>query len=351
MSKHSINHDSPINGLASDQKSSTWCKESLEDILKFIGLLVPINASFWHNIRALPVLILAVLALIYEVFREVLYFMNNQSANLKLVDYIQVMQYTFKAISTLLILIIFWRKSSSIIRFTNKLDELQEESEIHITEVKREKIKSENRVAGFFLLTFVIYMVSMIGIRVADVLSSAPLQGPWSAASPPWDAFHMTVLDENVFILLTWTLTNAVKLLCSGYLAVLLFSFGKGSAAHCRLHLACILRNGDDVAAVKMNINHAWNLREEALTMAKFIQSELGILLGFIMFADIMSVNSILASFLSKGRVFLYLNYGLSTIFHLVSTSGIAIGLIHLMDEVSPEGPQKRDSSSRVFFR
>jgi hypothetical protein len=199
MSKHSINYDSPIDALASDSKSSTWCKGSVEDILKFIGLLVPINASFWHNIRALPVLILAVLALIYEAIREVLYFINNHSINLQLVDYVHVLQYTVKAFSTLLILIIFCRKSSSITRFMNKLDELQEESKIPTTDAMKEKIQSGNKVAGIFLSTFVTYMVFMIGIRVADVLSSAPLKVPWPAASPPWDVFHLTVLDETVY--------------------------------------------------------------------------------------------------------------------------------------------------------
>jgi 7tm Odorant receptor len=341
MSSCSEDHDSPIKAAASHLKSTNWCKGSLEAILKFIGLHAPINASFWHYMRAVPVLILAVMALIYEACREVFFFMNNRSANSQLVNYIDELQYTVKAFSTLLYLIMFWRKSSSITRIVKKLDDLQEKSATLSTEMMEAKMNSEKKLSAFVLLTFVLYIVCMIGIRVARLLSSAPPKSPWPAASPPWDAFHMTVLDEQVFLLLTWTRTNSVKLLCSGYLALLLFRFGNFSATHCRLHLGCISTNRHEMTAIKMNIDKAWNGREEALTLAKVIQNELGVLLGFVMLADVVSLNSTLASFLFQKHIIQCLNLGLNILLHLLSILGIAIGLIHLINEVSPKRPQK----------
>jgi hypothetical protein len=82
-----------------------------------------------------------------------------------------------------------------------KLNERQEESGIHTTEIIEEKIKSENKVNYFFVLTFMLYIVFMTGIRVAAVLSLGHWKRLWSAASPPWDAFQITVSDVLVFLL------------------------------------------------------------------------------------------------------------------------------------------------------
>jgi hypothetical protein len=135
MSSWRIKNGSPIEAAAPHSKSTNWYRGSLEAILKFIGLLAPINTSFWHRIRVLPLIILSVSALVYEACREVFFFINDCSANLQLVNYVDEMQYTVKTFSTLLTLIIFWHKSLSITRIMQKLDDLQEESEIYTTEM------------------------------------------------------------------------------------------------------------------------------------------------------------------------------------------------------------------------
>jgi hypothetical protein len=89
------------------------------------------------------------------------------------------------------------------------------------------------------------------------------------------------------------------------------------------------------MTAIRMNIDQAWNQRKEALKLITIIETEVSLLLGLIMFTDVVALNSTLASFILQNDFKHCLNYGVVISSYLVSTLGIAIGLIRILDEVS----------------
>jgi hypothetical protein len=318
------------------RSSSSKCGSgsmAMEYILRFLGLLHPIEATFYDQIRAVPIILLSLSALVYETFTRLFCLFNNPSGNLELTGFLDSSQFVVKTSSTLLTLMMFWQKSSTIARIRRKVKDL-EESKTDLTTLTLKKRKSENKITGLVWMTCLLYLATVIGTRMKRILGSVSPNGHWNDASPPWDKVF-NVMQREVLILLTENLTEFVKLLCSGYLAVLLSRFGRGLAAQCKFHLELASKESSEEFSISINIERAWHGREEALNLTASIQNELGLFLALTIFADTLSLYSTLTTFLF-GTFFLQSLYcGVIILMYLVCILSIASGLIYLGDEVS----------------
>jgi hypothetical protein len=145
----------------------------------------------------------------------------------------------------------------------------------------------------------------------------------------------MNVMQEELILLFSRNLTEAVRLLFSGYMAVLLCRFSKIWAIQCRSQLVVNSKNDSQIIlATKENIEKAWAAREQALHMTCTIQKEFGFLLTIIVLSDLVSLNSTLADSLLERSMTIFLRNGVTVLVFLVSTLTIASGLINLTDEV-----------------
>jgi hypothetical protein len=145
----------------------------------------------------------------------------------------------------------------------------------------------------------------------------------------------MNVMQEELILLFSRNLTEAVRLLFSGYMAVLLCRFSKIWAIQCRSQLVVNSKNDSQIIlATKENIEKAWAAREQALHMTSTIQKEFSSLLTIIVLSDLVSLNSTLANFLLERSMTIFLRNGVTVLLFSVSTLTIASGLINLTDQV-----------------
>jgi hypothetical protein len=143
---------------------TNWGEKSLECALKLLGLLRPSHASWYHHFRAAVVILIGLFALVYKTTAEIDYFITHSSSSIQLVTIVDGLQYLVKALTTLIILMMFYRKSSTAARI---MKELQPSTEAQTaTSSDTDKYASENIIAGTVWVTFGLYSASMVGIRI-----------------------------------------------------------------------------------------------------------------------------------------------------------------------------------------
>jgi hypothetical protein len=302
---------------------NTWCQKFLERLLEFLGLLSPKAAPFYRHIPAIIIFLLSVLSLIYETVYIVTNFVIPESGRAQLVNVLDRSQHVLKALSTLVILLMFWQKSSHIIGIRKRLNAIT-------TSMIVENNTTEYLVAGTVWVIFFLYLVSVITIRVTHIIVAQSPSGHWNLISFPW--IKINVLEEQILNTFLRNWPESIRLLCSGYLGLMLCRFEKGLAAQCRLQLGIDSKNNH--ALMPDRVEKAWNAREQALALAATIQKELGLLLALIIFGDILSVNCTVASFLFEGDITRCLRKVAAVLLYLGSLFSITVGLISLMDEV-----------------
>jgi hypothetical protein len=139
--------------LRSDQSGL----RSLECILKFVGLLVPVNASYRNYIRALPVIFVRIFASVYEAICNLNYFLKQPKVSFQLVTILNESHHTFKAFFKMLILILFWWKSSSILRIMRELNTLNESQLDPSTRpIRNMKSQDKNKINNIIIIIIII---------------------------------------------------------------------------------------------------------------------------------------------------------------------------------------------------
>jgi hypothetical protein len=308
----------------------------LECLLKFLGLLQLRNSSLYHRISSLVVLFLSMLALIYEAISKIAYLNQDKEKGNQLVTIIDLSQYVVKSFCTLVILGIFWRKSSAI---TDIMDQL---SVLFDSKLLNAKAK-ENRITGMVLVAFILYNAVIIGGRAMVVINRQTLPGQWDLI--PFPFIKIDEMQDQILILFLRNSTESMRLLCSGYLALLLHRFAGGLAVQCELQL--VMESGCCSSSLtRIKIQRAWKARERALMLADAVENELGVLIGFIMLTDIVSINSSLASSLFGLTLKRALIQGVSFLLYVTSFLSVSGGLIALIDRVSSVNSSFSNKSS-----
>ncbi|OQV24812.1 hypothetical protein BV898_01402 [Hypsibius exemplaris] len=305
----------------------------LRAILRLFGqLTTDTNPSLSHRIRGLLIIALSVLNFLYEVVNiqnnVALKLHNGRTYVYKIAEAVNVSQYPMKTVTTMVILVTFWWKSPTIVNLMRTVSENRRLDESKMLWKKRETIIS-NRISGMILVTFTVNLVMMVCYRTLRIRSAEISPGQWPvAAFIPW--VEINIMQEHIITFFLRNTTESVKLFCCGYLAVILYKFKTGLAADCRYFLEA--PTGMDPLH-QVDVQLAWNAREEALTVARLLQKKLGSFLAFILLADVVCLHATFGDFLFLTTYVTYIRNIASILMYFVSVGCLARGLIGLMDK------------------
>jgi hypothetical protein len=300
-----------------------WAKKCLEWSLQLFGLLAPKTPSSYHRITATLVITLSACALTYETIFDLNWFLMRKKDS-QLVTIVNRFQYMIKDFFAMVILIMFWRKSITMASMMKELSNGKNSQ-------RSDEEHTENWITGTTLSTFVLCFISGIAFRVSRIITEQSSSGDWPLVDFP--LLKINVMQEQILLLFARSLTDAIPVLCSGYLALILCRLRKNFSVQSRLELLALSKNKDRLS--RLDLERGWNMREEALTWVATIEKELGLLLAFIICSDILAIYSVLTNFLLTTTIIRFLRNATAALLHLVSIFNIAIGLICLMDEVS----------------
>lgn len=136
---------------------NSWGQTSLQRCLEFLGLLRPKTTNLYHRIAAIVVLILSTVAVIYETIIHITVLSQQVRTNDQFATIIDKSQYIVEPTCTLIILLLFWRKSSAISGI------MKEVSVLSYSKSPNENTK-ENGTAGMVSVVFVLYIAATTGI-------------------------------------------------------------------------------------------------------------------------------------------------------------------------------------------
>ncbi|OQV24813.1 hypothetical protein BV898_01403 [Hypsibius exemplaris] len=331
--------DQPPN--ESFSKSYKFHKPSLdvlECVLRLIGLLLPSNksASILQRIRCLPILTLAILAFLYELLNTV----NNNAiqyhlaygGNYRIAEAVNLAQYPLKTLTALVILVTFRLKSPVISGIMLDVEHYYSTAQqTERTTFKR--MRMTRRITGLCLGATVLYLSVMVAFRIIRIGNYASAPGVWPLADFP--GLKINLMEEQLINFFTRNLTEAARLICSGYLALMLFKFKMGLVRDCRQSLCLSKRGNPGVFVTPLHVQRAWDSRELALRLASEIHAELSSLLAFMLLTDVLSLNATFADFLFMDDYAVYLRNFASMSIYIASMTCLAGGLIALVEKDS----------------
>ncbi|OQV14501.1 hypothetical protein BV898_11341 [Hypsibius exemplaris] len=295
--------------------------------------------------RGLLIITLSILGFLYEFINTVNNVAFTSSAHsgtiYQIAEAVNLSQYPLKTLTTMLILVTFWRKSPAIFRLTEQTKMLREFS----TTRPRTEIKAAifSKISAAVFLIFSTNIAIIIGYRVIRIRNSEVYPGMWAIAAFPWPKLNL--MQEQMINFFMRNLTETTRILCSGYLAGLIYKFRMGSASDC--HRLLCSQASDEKQMTQFAVQRAWNNREEALELAGQIQQEIGCLLALILLADIVALNSTLSDFLFVADSWAVLRNFAAIALYIVSVVCITGGLISLleMDDATLETVKNIQSS------
>ncbi|OQV24978.1 hypothetical protein BV898_01187 [Hypsibius exemplaris] len=304
----------------------------LEGTLKLVGFLTDMDTprrTFRQHFLSCLLIAIALFNLIYELASATL----NVIAHTNLVNYdiaeaVNLLQYPLKTFTTLTILLTFRRKSHKISAIMKDVSTPRLNCSIRSTR----SFLVSNRVAALFLVTCVANLLGTACYRILRVAATRTDTGEWPlSAFPPWP--KMNVMQEHVMtFLLRSSITEPIKLFCSGYLVLLLYTFKQGLCSDCSFLMKSSAKKKQHPVIIDM-IRKGWDTRVEALRLTAAIQKEFGSLLTLILISDIMSLLSTFGDFLFLSNPITYLRNFSAILTYLVSFMGVASTLISLMEK------------------
>ncbi|OWA51407.1 hypothetical protein BV898_15890 [Hypsibius exemplaris] len=294
-----------INRTEKEKSQTPRDKLNVERVLTgsliFFGLLPSQSGTGcsrrWQMMRAAFWISLAAVSVIFEFMSKINTLIQTPNRDIEVLYLVQYSQYWIKTIAVVLILTIFYRKSSKIVSLMDQLNVPEshhaDDDKVH----RREGLKEYHRT-GCLLMALAIIICTMTTMRVLDLISLASD----ATASAKLFGMEVNLFGVEVVKYFTRDCTEPIRLLCSGYIGLLLCRFSTGLAVESRKLLQQHASNNRACSLgvlTRTDICSAWKAREAALTMSRTIQEECGLLLLVILLADVLCLNASFANFLS----------------------------------------------------
>jgi hypothetical protein len=197
----------------------------LSRILNILGLCqFQIESKSARSIPVYFIIGLSVAAFAFETTTNINMLLTGATSNqgTTIMNVVDAWRYLFKTMAAMVVLITFWRKSVALTNITNEINNFNELPARNSKGIG----KKCSRLAGLVVVVFVLYLSGMTVTRVVDIILKPR---PW-----PTGFLGMTSLQIEAFALFTRNYTEAIRLLCSGYLGVVLTEFRDGPGAECR---------------------------------------------------------------------------------------------------------------------
>ncbi|OWA51412.1 hypothetical protein BV898_15895 [Hypsibius exemplaris] len=294
------------------------------------------RAAFW--------IFLAVVSVVFELMTKINAIIQTPNRDIEVWNLVQYSQYWIKTIAVVLILTVFYRKSSTIVSLMDQLNVSQshyaDDNKIHRPEGLKEYYKT-----GCLLMVLAIYTCTMTTTKVLSLISLASD----ATASIKLFGIEANIFGKEVVKYVTRDCTEPIRLLCSGYIGLLLCRFSTGLAVESRKLLQQHASNcpaGHLGVLTRTDICSAWKAREAALIMSRTIQEECGSLLLGILLADVLCLNASFANFLSPilpqvpYQAEDYARNCAQIILYFMSAYTLTSGLIRL-DDIDAQGHEK----------
>ena len=302
---------------------------NMDFFLRVCGLIAESEKpSLFSRVRGISILLLSGFGFGYELINTLNnYTLKDHAGINNIADAVNLSQYPLKTSTTMVILFAFWWKSSAIVRLRNEIYGLTE------FPMKPSRIKTIIRIVTF--ATFLLNNVVLIGYRIVRILASQTSPGKWHFTTFPW--VPVNLMEEQLINLFMRNFTENLRVLCSGYLAIVLYDFHVGPASDCREILSRSISSSDKkVQLTKFAMERAWNRRELSLELADTIQAELGPLLTLILIADAVSVNANFSDFLFAMDALGLVRDFAGIAMYICSFLCVTGGLVSLYEEVRP---------------
>ena len=307
-------------------KHSNFARSCLTNLLGLLGLLAPTaRITIRHpGFRAGILMALSAFSLLYEITLA-LTTLTNEKLDKKIAYTVNISQYSIKALVTLIILGAFWWKSYVISNFLIISKTALDQAKI------LQRRKCGKNVSGRVMVAFLLYLVMIVTFRVLRVVlfHGNPDEKPYPTVLWP----TITTVQEQAVILLVRNATESVRLLCSGYVAGLLYDLADGLCSQCRVFLEQATQDPQRVMYV--DLQRAWDARELSISMAGKVQRQLSGLLAFILLSDMVSLFSTIGDFLFFTNYIVYIHNCASIVLYIASLMAVSGGLIALHNEVS----------------
>jgi hypothetical protein len=198
----------------------------LGGLLKIFSLY-PSNGkgSFLRTVSASIMISASVVAFLYEMVGNinVLEDVFSSTSGATITNIVYQLKYCIKTAVSVVVLIIFCKKSRGIARIIHQLD--------HFYQRARgsggKNGGQYSRLAFSSLLVFVSYLAVTTFTRVLHIIEE-----PWKIRRfYPW--LQINILEDECIALLIRNFPEAIRLVSSGFLGVLLVKFAEGPAAEC----------------------------------------------------------------------------------------------------------------------
>ncbi|OQV22612.1 hypothetical protein BV898_03437 [Hypsibius exemplaris] len=229
-------------------------------------------------------------------------------AGLEITDVIFLMKYPVKTAVTIAVLVEFWWKRYVVLGISARLSSPS---------------KSSARVARSVVAFFAFQLIIQVGTRIAEMLDRknvAPVKFPW---------FEITNAQQQYFLMASRCLTEGIRVLCSGYLSVLLVDVGRSFQATVSQVKAAMTSSGTPLNSLSM-LSIA---REHDIALAELVQGELSWLLIICFLSEILSLICVVGELFSTENVTARIRLGGSTAMYLFSMFVLCRGLIGLSDQ------------------
>ncbi|OQV19759.1 hypothetical protein BV898_06298 [Hypsibius exemplaris] len=306
----------------------------LSHCLTFVGLLPNSLAETtnWRQIAKISLLfILSFIALAFEIMAKIAKLIELPNGDVQVFDVVQYSQYWVKTVVVIMIFVLVVRKSRTMLRLMEQLDSFMDE---HSEQGKSDRwwwpLSNQTTITASVTVAFSLYVLTMTATRVRTVIRHYEDGGP----AVPFLGWEMHKALSEVIMLVGRNYTEPIRVMCAGYLGILLCRFAEGLAVKCENVFAKIA-SGSRITLTSEDVQEAWNAREMALTMSELISDNLGSLLSAIIISDVLCLNSSFANFLfpcTIYTVFDQIRNGVQIVVYITSLLSITTGLIRLHD-------------------
>ncbi|OQV14500.1 hypothetical protein BV898_11340 [Hypsibius exemplaris] len=299
-----------------------------------LGLLHDQHGSHCsRRIRGVIVILVSALSCVYEVENTVYAVVTTKttpySGIYNIAEGIRLAQYPLKTITTTAILMVFFSKSSRLAELTQKARPSFACSSMLLRD-KTRNVRKVNRISGTIFVTFAAYCILMIWNRVVRIVETQSSPGEWGLSDFPWPKLNW--LQTQVINFFMRNTSEAIRLLCSGYLSLLLYKFSMGLASDCQTILDVTNYNYPTVS--ENVLMQAWDAREDALKLAAIQRAEMGTLLWLSLTTDILCLSATCADFLFVEDYTAGFRNVAQILLYTVSLMSVSMGLISLTEQV-----------------
>ncbi|OQV19758.1 hypothetical protein BV898_06297 [Hypsibius exemplaris] len=243
-------------------------------------------------------------------------FNHREPYDLKFSEAVYFSQYWVKGLATLFILTIFCSKSAVML-------DIMEHTETYKREMKHPRPFEQTYYAGAVFMTFLLFNAIMIGSRIYQTFVSH--RDCWGLINSfPW--FDVNYMQDEMFTGFVSNFTESLRLLCSGFVGLILVEFSCGPASECR----AILQRTKSLADLSSDLPKAWTAREQSLVTAIGFRTHLTTLLIMILLSDVICLNAAFSSFVVLTVPESLVRLVVSILLYVVSIYSVVQGLICL---------------------